>query len=55
MQLAVNNYKSLTVADASKECSGLPVSLQLVGRRFEDEKVVAIAEYIQRELGLPFR
>ena len=33
---------------------GLPVSLQLVGRRFEDEKIVAILEYIEKEIGLPF-
>ena len=34
--------------------TGLPISLQLVGRRFEDEKVVAILEYIKREIRLPF-
>ncbi|KAL9610378.1 MAG: hypothetical protein Q9167_004918 [Letrouitia subvulpina] len=33
---------------------GLPVSLQLVARRFEDEKVLAVLEYIQREMGVPF-
>ena len=33
---------------------GLPVSLQLVGRRFEDEKILAILEYISKEIGLPF-
>ncbi|ORX96559.1 amidase signature domain-containing protein [Clohesyomyces aquaticus] len=33
---------------------GLPVSLQLVGRRFDDEKVLGIAEYIGKKCGLPF-
>ena len=33
---------------------GLPVSLQLVGRRFEDEKIVAILEHMSKEIGLPF-
>lgn len=27
---------------------GAPVSLQLVGRRYEDEKVIKVLEYIQR-------
>jgi len=30
---------------------GMPISLQMVGRRFEDEKVVAIAQYLERTLG----
>lgn len=34
--------------------AGLPISLQLVGRRFEDEKIIAILEYIKQEIGLPF-
>ncbi|MCJ1430787.1 hypothetical protein MMC27_000137 [Xylographa pallens] len=34
--------------------SGLPISLQLIGRRFEDEKIVAILEYIKQQIGLPF-
>ncbi|KAF2811031.1 amidase [Mytilinidion resinicola] len=33
---------------------GLPISLQLVGRRYEDEKVLAILEYIKEKIGLPF-
>jgi amidase len=36
----------LTVIDDAEEFDGLPISLQLVGRRFEDEKVLAILEYI---------
>ncbi|MDI1486740.1 MAG: hypothetical protein OHK93_006001 [Ramalina farinacea] len=33
---------------------GAPVSLQLVGRRYEDEKVIEIMEYLQDRLELPF-
>lgn len=36
------------------EFDGLPISLQLVGRRFEDEKVLAILEYIKEKTGFPF-
>ncbi|KAF3042086.1 hypothetical protein E8E12_000676 [Didymella heteroderae] len=36
-----------------EEFHGAPVSLQLVGRRFEDEKIVAILEYITDKIGLP--
>ena len=32
----------------------LPISLQLVGKRFEDEKVVQALEMIKDEIGLPF-
>lgn len=32
----------------------MPVALQLVARRFEDEKVLAILEYIKSEMELPF-
>jgi amidase len=32
--------------DDANEFDGLPISLQLVGRRFEDEKVLAILDYI---------
>ncbi|KAK6581183.1 hypothetical protein PZA11_006671 [Diplocarpon coronariae] len=31
-----------------------PVSLQLVGRRYEDEKVVQALEILKKEVGLPF-
>jgi Asp-tRNA(Asn)/Glu-tRNA(Gln) amidotransferase A subunit family amidase len=33
-------------ADDVDEFHDLPISLQLVGRRFEDEKVLATLEYI---------
>ncbi|KAL8995184.1 MAG: hypothetical protein Q9169_005043 [Polycauliona sp. 2 TL-2023] len=31
-----------------------PVSLQLIGRRYEDEKVIEAFEYIKAQIGLPF-
>ncbi|KAI9702416.1 MAG: hypothetical protein M1836_000895 [Candelina mexicana] len=31
-----------------------PVSLQLVGRRYEDEKVLEVLEFIKNQIGLPF-
>ncbi|KAF2012427.1 amidase [Aaosphaeria arxii CBS 175.79] len=36
-----------------QEFHGLPISLQLVGRRFEDEKVLKILEYITHRISLP--
>lgn len=36
------------------EFDGAPLGLQLVGRRFEDEKVLGILEYIQGKIRLPF-
>ncbi|CAG8950980.1 hypothetical protein HYFRA_00006377 [Hymenoscyphus fraxineus] len=38
-------------ADGYKDA---PISLQLVGRRYEDEKLVQALEVIQRETGVPF-
>ncbi len=38
----------------AEEFHGVPVGLQLVGRRFEDEKVLGILEHIKGEIGLPF-
>jgi hypothetical protein len=40
--------------DDSETLAGLPISLQLVGRRFEDEKVAAVLEYIKDQIALPF-
>ncbi|RFU28927.1 hypothetical protein B7463_g7421, partial [Scytalidium lignicola] len=48
--LDVENWKLYDV----HKFSALPVSLQLVGRRFEDEKLLAILEYITKQIGLPF-
>jgi amidase len=42
------------VLDDSDVFDGLPISLQLVGRRFEDEKVLAVLEYIKTAARLPF-
>ncbi|KAF2750226.1 amidase [Sporormia fimetaria CBS 119925] len=36
------------------EFHGVPVGLQLVGRRFEDEKVLRIAEILEAKIGFPF-
>ena len=36
-----------------EEFHGAPVGLQLVGRRFEDEKIVGILEHITDKIGLP--
>ncbi|KAJ4348986.1 hypothetical protein N0V95_004983 [Ascochyta clinopodiicola] len=38
----------------SEEFHGAPVGLQLVGRRFEDEKIMGIYEHIADKIGLPF-
>lgn len=38
----------------AEEFHGLPVSLQLVGRRFDDEKILAILEHMTTLIGLPF-
>lgn len=35
------------------EVNGLPICLQLVGRRFDDEKVLEILQHIQDKIGLP--
>ncbi|KAF1851201.1 amidase [Cucurbitaria berberidis CBS 394.84] len=37
-----------------EEFHGAPVGLQLVGRRFEDEKILAILEHVKAKVGLPF-
>lgn len=37
----------------AEEFEGLPISLQLVGRRFEDEKVLAILEYLMERINFP--
>jgi Asp-tRNA(Asn)/Glu-tRNA(Gln) amidotransferase A subunit family amidase len=54
-------YKPLSKEDKanhklydSTSFDGVPVSLQLVGRRFEDEKVLRILQYIQERIQLPF-
>jgi len=56
-----SNFESLNGLDEDNlksyspdEVDGVPVSLQLVGRRFEDEKVLAILEHMMDKIGLPF-
>jgi len=34
---------------------GVPVGLQLVGRRFEDEKILGILEDLEKRVHLPFK
>ncbi|KAK0122254.1 hypothetical protein ONS95_010505 [Cadophora gregata] len=58
--VAKRTFKPMTGVDSehwklydSKECNGLPISLQLVGRRFEDEKVLAVLEYLKQVVSLP--
>ena len=55
------NQKSLSEHDKANqdlwdpdEFHGLPVSLQLVGRRFDDEKILAILEHMTEQIKLPF-
>ncbi|KAF2454224.1 putative glutamyl-tRNA amidotransferase subunit A [Lineolata rhizophorae] len=45
----------LTPLDDPENFAGAPISLQLVGRRYEEEKVVEIMEYIISKTGLPFK
>ena len=49
-----NHSLHTTDNDNPQEFHGLPVSLQLVGRRFEDEKVLAVLEYLYSVVRLPF-
>jgi amidase len=38
-----------------EETHGAPVGLQLVGRRFEDEKILSILDHIKARVELPFQ
>jgi amidase len=40
------------VSDNAQAVHGMPVSLQLVGRRLEEEKVVAMTRVVLNELGV---
>ena len=40
--------------DDAEKFAGAPVSLQLVARRYEDEKLLGILEMIQQALELPW-
>jgi len=35
--------------DDAKTFDNLPIGLQMVGRRFDDEKIIAILEFLQKE------
>jgi amidase len=59
--VAQGNFESMNGKDEEnwrlydpEEVHGVPISLQLVGRRFEDEKVLRILEEITLKIGLPF-
>ena len=54
-------YKPMTPQDewnqsiySPEKYADAPVSLQLVGRRYHDEKVFEAFEYIREATGLPF-
>lgn len=47
-------YFAKDMKDDPKEYIDAPVSLQLVGRRYEDEKVIQAFEMIRDAVGLPF-
>lgn len=40
--------------DSPEAYANAPVSVQVVGRRYEDEKVIEAWEYVQEKLGLPW-
>jgi amidase len=44
----------LTFSDDPEKYRDAPVSLQLVGRRYDDEKVIQALEFLQRYVQLPF-
>lgn len=44
----------MLAADDPEKFKGAPVSLQLVTRRYEDERLLGILEMIQHKLGLPW-
>ena len=44
----------ISSTDNPETYASAPISLQLVGRRYEDEKIVGILSYIQEKIPLPF-
>ncbi|ORY19818.1 amidase signature domain-containing protein [Clohesyomyces aquaticus] len=61
IDLADTSYKPRNPKDAynhdlysPEKYANAPVSLQLVGRRYEDEKVVEAMEYMMEKVGAPF-
>lgn len=49
-----DDYNHQLWQSGPEKYQGAPVSLQLVGRRYEDEKVVEALEFITQQIGLPF-
>lgn len=45
---------NLSLPDNPEIYNGVPVSLQLVCRRYEDEKLIGILQQVQDSIGLPF-
>jgi len=43
----------LTMSDEPEKYRDAPISLQLVGRRYEDEKVIQALELIKKYVELP--
>lgn len=43
-----------TPKESERGADGSYNSLQLVGRRFEDEEVIAVIDYLKRKSSLPF-
>ncbi|KAF2264335.1 amidase [Lojkania enalia] len=61
VDVAEKNYKPRNEKDRynyefyePEKFANAPVSLQLVGRRYDDEKLIEVMEYIQKSIGLPF-
>jgi len=51
---AKDEYNHKLWQSGPERYKGAPISLQLVGRRYEDEKVVEALELIKKSIGLPF-
>ena len=41
----------MVVLDDAEFYHEMPIGLQIVGRRFEDEKVIAVAKFLRDKLG----
>lgn len=51
---AKDEYNHQLWLSGPEKFKGAPISLQLVGRRYEDEKVVEALDFIKEQIGLPF-
>lgn len=43
----------LTQTDEPEKYRDAPISLQLVGRRYDDEKIIQALEYMQKHIKIP--